>query len=72
MQGGVSEAPNVGMSWWMAAFLSINRDIVIFIFLRLDNDGPAGWKSRVMDVQIIRLEREACENWRDGKGVSIR
>lgn len=56
----------------MATLFSINGDLVVFIFLRLNNDGPAGWKSRVMHVQIIRLEREACEDWRDSKGLTIR
>lgn len=50
--------------------LELARSIVM-IPLRLDRNGPTGWECRIVNVEIIVLEREASEDRSDRQNLPI-
>ena len=44
---------------------------VVYLIFRLQDDSPARWKGRVMNVQSLILEVVATEHGRDAEGGSI-
>lgn len=43
------------------ALLPIDSNFMVQVVLRLDDDCPAWWESRVVNVKVVSLESEASE-----------
>ena len=47
------------------------RIVVVFVIFAVEDDGPAGRKSRVVELEVIALEVETAEDGLDGEGLAV-
>ncbi len=61
MEGGIPEPSYVGLFGRIMTRLPIHSHFIIQILLRLDDNRPTWWESRIMNIEVVGLEGEACE-----------